>query len=86
MTDKEIDELVDNLPDLLPYREIVGDQIYAMSNSSGVLEILLNTGEIITRGGGVVYRNDMYKTHLKNRIKGGDTFLGVGIVHKRRYD
>jgi hypothetical protein len=82
MTDKEIDELVDNLPDLPPYREMVGDQIYAMSNSSGVLEILLNTGEI-TRGGGVVHRNDMYKTHLKNRIKGGDTFLGVGIVHKR---
>ena len=85
MTDKEIDELVDNLPDLPPYREMVGDQIYAMSNSSGVLEILLNTGEI-TRGGGVVHRNDRYKTHLKNRIKGGDTFLGVGIVHKRRYD
>lgn len=82
MTDKEIDELVDNLPDLPPYREMVGDQIYAMSNSSGVLEILLNTGEI-TRGGGIVHRNDMYKTHLKNRIKGGDTFLGVGIVHKR---
>lgn len=82
MTDKEIDELVDNLPDLPPYREMVGDQIYAMSNSSGVLEILLNTGEI-TRGGGVVHRNDLYKTHLKNRIKGGDTFLGVGIVHKR---
>lgn len=86
MTDKEIDELVDNLPDLPPYREMVGDQIYAISNSSGVLEILLNTGEIITRGGGVVHRNDMYKTHLKNRIKGGDTFLGVGIVHKRHYD
>jgi len=86
MTDKEIDELVDNLPDLPPYREMVGDQIYAISNSSGVLEILLNTGEIITRGGGIVHRNDMYKTHLKNRIKGGDTFLGVGIVHKRRYD
>ena len=83
MTDKEIDELVDNLPDLQPYRKMVGDQIYAISNSSGVLEILLNTGEIITRGGGVVHRNDMYKTHLKNRIKGGDTFLGVGIVHKR---
>ena len=82
MTDKEIDELVDNLPDLPPYREMVGDQIYAVSNSSGVLEILLNTGEI-TRGGGVVHRNDMYKTHLKKRIKGGDTFLGVGIVHKR---
>lgn len=86
MTDKEIDELVDNLPDLLPYREMVGDQIYAVSNSSGVLEILLNTGEIITRGGGIVHRNYMYKTHLKNRIKGGDTFLGVGIVHKRHYD
>jgi len=83
MTDKEIDELVDNLPDLPPYREMVGDQIYAVSNSSGVLEILLNTGEIITRGGGIVHRNDMYKTHLKKRIKGGDTFLGVGIVHKR---
>lgn len=82
MTDKEIDELVDNLPDLPPYGKRVGDQMYAMSNSSGVLEILLNTGEI-TRGGGVVHRNDMYKTHLKNRIKGGDTFLGVGIVHKR---
>jgi hypothetical protein len=83
MTDKEIDELVDNLPDLPPYREMVGDQIYAVSNSSGVLEILLNTGEIITRGGGTVHRTDLYKTHLKNRIKGGDTFLGVGIVHKR---
>lgn len=83
MTDKEIDELVDNLPDLPPYREMVGDQIYAISNSSGVLEILLNTGEIITRGGGVVHRKDLYKTHLKNRIKGGATFLGVGIVHKR---
>ena len=83
MTKEEIDELVDNLPDLPPYREMVGDQIYAMSNSSGVLEILLNTGEIITRGWGVVHRNDLYKTHLKNRIKGGDTFLGVGIVHKR---
>lgn len=82
MTDKEIDELVDNLPDLPPYGKRVGDQMYAMSNSSGVLEILLNTGEI-TRGGGVVHRNDMYKTHLKNRIEGGDTFLGVGIVHKR---
>ncbi len=85
MTDKEIDELVDNLPDLPPYREMVGDQIYAVSNSSGVLEILLNTGEI-TRGGGIVHRTDLYKTQLKNRIKGGDTFLGVGIVHKRRYD
>ena len=85
MTDKEIDELVDNLPDLPPYREMVGDQIYAVSNSSGVLEILLNTGEI-TRGGGVAHRNDMYKTRLKKRIKGGDTFLGVGIVHKRHYD
>lgn len=83
MTDKEIDELVDNLPDLPPYREMVGDQIYAVSNSSGVLEILLNTGEIITRGGGIVHCTDLYKTHLKNRIKGGDTFLGVGIVHKR---
>lgn len=82
MTDKEIDELVDNLPDLPLYREMVGDQIYAMSNSSGVLEILLNTGEIITRGGGIVHRTDLYKTDLKNRIKGGDTFLGVGIVHK----
>ena len=83
MTDKEIDELVDNLPDLPPYREMVGDQIYAVSNSSGVLEILLNTGEIITRGGGIVHCTDLYKTHLKNRIKGGDTLLGVGIVHKR---
>ena len=85
MTKEEIDELVDNLPDLPPYREMVGDQIYAVSNSSDVLEILLNTGEI-TRGGGVVHRNYMYKTHLKKRIKGGDTFLGVGIVHKRHYD
>jgi coenzyme F420-reducing hydrogenase alpha subunit len=86
MTETDIANLVFELPPLKSYRN-VGSEVYAITipGKKGNLSILLNTGELV-RSHGIVNSVHEYKLVLKDYLKHGSTFLGVGIIHEFRYD
>lgn len=86
MTETDIANLVFELPPLKSYKN-VGSEVYAITipGKKGNLSILLNTGELV-RSHGIVNSVHEYKLVLKDYLKNGCTFLGVGIIHKFRYD
>jgi coenzyme F420-reducing hydrogenase alpha subunit len=86
MTETDIANLVFELPPLKSYKN-VGSEVYAITipGKKGNLSILLNTGELV-RSHGIVNSVHEYKLVLKDYLKNGCTFLGVGIIHEFRYD
>lgn len=86
MTETDIANLVFELPPLKSYRN-VGSEVYAITipGKKGNLSILLNTGELV-RSHGIMNSGHEYKLVLKDYLKNGCTFLGVGIIHEFRYD
>ena len=86
MTETDIANLVFELPPLKSYKN-VGSEVYAITipGKRGNLSILLNTGELV-RSHGIVNSVHEYKLVLKDYLKNGCTFLGVGIIHEFRYD
>jgi coenzyme F420-reducing hydrogenase alpha subunit len=83
MTETDIANLVFELPPLKSYKN-VGSEVYAITipGKKGNLSILLNTGELV-RSHGIVNSVHEYKLVLKDYLKNGCTFLGVGIIHER---
>ena len=59
--------------------------VRVIPGKKGNLSILLNTGELV-RSHGIVNSVHEYKLVLKDYLKNGCTFLGVGIIHEFRYD
>ena len=86
MSEADIANLVFELPPLKSYKN-VGSEVYAITipGKRGNLSILLNTGELV-RSHGIVNSVHEYKLVLKDYLKNGCTFLGVGIIHEFRYD
>ena len=86
MSETDIANLVFELPPLKSYKN-VGSEVYAITipGKKGNLSILLNTGELV-RSHGIVNSVHEYKLVLKDYLKNGCTFLGVGIIHEFRYD
>ena len=86
MSEADIANLVFELPPLKSYKN-VGSEVYAITipGKKGNLSILLNTGELV-RSHGIVNSVHEYKLVLKDYLKNGCTFLGVGIIHEFRYD
>ena len=86
MSEADIANLVFELPPLKSYKD-EGSEVYAITipGKRGNLSILLNTGELV-RSHGIVNSVHEYKLVLKDYLKNGCTFLGVGIIHEFRYD
>ena len=86
MTDKEIDELVDSLPDIDTYKR-PGGECYAFSYSGeNSYSVLLDTGRLVNSGICVKHgqqTEEEFKEIVKESLKqkGEVTFIGVGIVH-----
>ena len=86
MTDKEIDELVDSLPDIDTYKR-PGGRCYAFSYSGEIsYSVLLDTGRLVNSGICVKHgqqTEEEFKKIVKESLKqkGEVTFIGVGIVH-----
>ena len=86
MTDKEIDELVDSLPDIDTYKR-PGGRCYAFSYSGeNSYSVLLDTGRLVNSGICVKHgqqTEEVFKKIVKESLKqkGEVTFIGVGIVH-----
>ena len=82
MTKEEVEQFVENLPELdnKKFRTGLGYDdwyMYVYREKKCWYSYLLNTGELVNG----TYRTDS-KTDLKNEMKAGAEYLGIGILHK----
>ena len=82
MTEEEVEQFVENLPELDNKKFINGfgysdRYMYVYREKKCWYFYLLNTGELVEG----TYRTDS-KTDLKNEMKAGAEYLGIGILHK----
>lgn len=87
MTQKEIEDLVNGLPNL-PIFEGVGSMVYVINDGGTVLkyEYLLLTGELVKSSGSYINKGtgtDYVKRCLKEYMRNNyGTFIGVAYFHK----